>query len=145
MLKIVVVIFSVFSIYSSGFSIAHDQSESIMTSPPKKSIRALYDETITYFLSNHELATTLVSLSENIAQSNEGNEKILSLNSATKSMTPLLNDHQTRMIKLASDLNLVSVIKEMYLIKEKKLSSRIVSDTTSPKAELNQVMINFAH
>lgn len=143
MLKIFAVIFSFFSIYSSCSLVVHDQSECIKTDTPKRSIRELYDETVTYFLSNPELATALVSLSEGTTQKNEGSEQVQDLSSVTKSPPPQPNDHEAHMIKLANNLNLINVIKDMYLIRYKKSSGRGIKNALETKAEINQVIINF--
>lgn len=137
MLKIFIFL-SVLSIYAYSTAAVHDQNEAIKTSLPKKSIRELCDETVTYFFSNPDAASKLASLHENITQEN-GDEIIKSANKQNADLC--LNDHEQQMIKPASDMYLIGVIKDMYSLKTKKLkssaSSEVSSETTPRKVMLD--------
>ena len=135
MLKIVVVMYGVFSVLLNA---AYDQGESITTSQLKRSTRELYDEAVTYFSSNPDAFSNLIAIVKNMGQSNGNTEKILSLSNSSKASSILLGTQEKYII------NLLSTVKEMHKINQQKLESRNINDApASPKATPRQVIINF--
>lgn len=120
MLKILVT-FSVLSLFSGNATATHDQGETIRTNSPKKSIRELYDETVTFFLSNPNLAEKLASKDH----------------SSTSSM------QEQQILKIAKDMKLISMIREMHKVKKQPNRDCYAYKEDSSQTELSQIQIKL--